>query len=243
MAIGVRRLRSWTKQWRPTPTYLRALVATALREPGWEPGCGREPNGSPSEEREPTAARVAATSVDTDRDERRALADREKRRALAEELYQMAVRVWQRQAIASARKERWHVGMRIGPAAAAVAAAAAGGTLIGGLTGTLGIVVGAVVVCLAIAGAAGTALQLDEEFIYQASRSRDLERIGWDILTTITQDLPDSEEPPGLSTTELREKVNYYGMEISRAINRDLSPDVGRASDGERTPSFSGPIG
>jgi hypothetical protein len=231
-----RRLRSWTDQWRPTPPYLQALVATALGEPDWQPTCGREPTGSTDKGREP-AARVTAGVADLDNGQRGTDTDRDKRRALANALYQLGVRVWQRHAIATARKERWHVGMRIGPAAAAVAAAAAGGTLIGGLTGTLGIVVGAIVVAFAIAGAAGNALQLDEEFVYQADRSRELERIGWDIITTITQDLPDNKGVPGLSTSELRKKVNNYATEIASAINRNVSRSESKAHAATRASS------
>jgi len=147
--------------------------------------------------------------------------DLERRTALGDEMRRMAIRVWQRQGLASSRKYLWHIGMRVMPAAAAIAASAAGGTLIGGLKGTSATVVGAVAIGLAAIGAAGAALRLDSEFVYQGERSKALEEIGWSLLTSITLDLPYAE------IDVLRARITGFETRIAEAVNRPLPRDQG----------------
>jgi hypothetical protein len=155
--------------------------------------------------------------------------DRVLRTALGNDMRRTAVRVWDRQRRSAGRKYVWHIGMRVLPAAAAVSASAAGGTLIGGLHGTSAPIVGIIAIVLAVLGAAGTALRLDDEFDYQGRRSRELEKIGWRLQSSITLDLPS--KPLYL----LRKDLTEFQMRIADIVNMQI-PQDGRAQDGREPP-------
>jgi hypothetical protein len=154
--------------------------------------------------------------------------DSEKRRALGDEVYRMAVHTWDRQRAAARRKASWHFGMRAIPATAAVVAATAGGTLIGGLTGTAAAVVGVIVVVLAAVGATSAALDLGTEYRYQRDRAKDLETIGWELLTFIVLDLR------ATPLCELRVTLSDYQRKIPEAVHMELSDDESSSKAGNR---------
>jgi hypothetical protein len=154
-------------------------------------------------------------------------ADRLRRTALGEDMRRTAIRAWERQKRAANRKYTWHIGMRVLPAAAAVSASAAGGTLIGGLHGGAATTVGIIAIVLAVLGAAGTALRLDDEFDYQGRRSKELEKIGWLLLSSITLDLPTK------NIDELRHDLTDFQMKIAEIVNQQI-PQDGQAGHPEQ---------
>jgi len=156
--------------------------------------------------------------------------DRARRAVLGDDMRRTAIRAWQRQKRAASRKYTWHIGMRVLPAAAAVSASAAGGTLIGGLHGGAATTVGVIAIVLAVLGAAGTALRLDDEFDYQGRRSKELEKIGWLLLSSINLDLPSK------NVDALRHDLTEFQMKIAEIVNMQI-PQDGQAAHPDAPPA------
>jgi hypothetical protein len=156
--------------------------------------------------------------------------DRARRAALGDDLRRTAIRAWERQKRAASRKYTWHIGMRVLPAAAAVSASAAGGTLIGGLHGGAATTVGVIAIVSAVLGAAGTALRLDDEFDYQGRRSKEMEKIGWLLLSSISLDLPSK------GVDDLRHDLTEFQMKIAEIVNMQI-PLEGQAGQREAPPA------
>jgi hypothetical protein len=141
-------------------------------------------------------------------------ADLQLRRRAAYQLTQMANRVWRSHEDAGEKRSWAHTAQRIAAGGSAAVAAGTGGALAVGFHGTAARVIGIVVVVIAIIASIAAAIWPESEYQRNRGKSRQYEKLWWDIWDFATLELPT------VNLAELHSKLEAFS-EAKRAVGEN----------------------
>jgi hypothetical protein len=141
-------------------------------------------------------------------------ADLQLRRRAAYQLTQMANRVWKSHADAGKKRSWAHAAQRMAAGGGAAVAAFTGGALAAGFHGTAAKVIGIVVAAIAILASTAAAIWPESEYQRNRGKSRQYEKLWWDIWDFATLELPT------VNLAELPSKLEAFS-EAKRAVGED----------------------